>query len=99
MENARQWGRFIMEAMINSVCHNIAEEKEPGAALQKFEMYGKMLYRFNDPKFQALKLSLNQGTTPRRLSRPTIRSMNSRPIAIKAGAPWKSWLRSAAEKK
>ena len=61
LESARQWGRFLMDSMVNTVYHNIALEKDPAVALEKFEMYTKMHYRFDTPGFQALKTVRKSG--------------------------------------
>jgi hypothetical protein len=73
-ESARMWGRFLMDTMVNTVYHNIALEKDPAVALEKFEMYTKMHYRFDTPDFQALKAvrkSQNQTQVTVKSDRPT----------------------------
>jgi hypothetical protein len=52
---ARMWGRYIMDQLVSTVYHNISLEKDPMVALEKFEMYTGMHYRFDSPGFKALK--------------------------------------------
>jgi len=55
LENARQWGRFMMENMFKTVYHDLVRDQDPALALERFALIVRMLYRFNDPKFEALK--------------------------------------------
>ena len=55
LEMAHQWGRFLMEDLVKRVYQNLIEEGDPMIALERFSLFRKQLFRFNDPNFRVIE--------------------------------------------
>ena len=55
LDVARAWGRFLIEDIIKNVYQTLVDEKDPKISLERFVMFRKQLFRFNDPNFQAIE--------------------------------------------
>lgn len=57
LENARIWGRFAIDDMVKRIYQNLIEEQDPMLTLERFTLFRKQLFRFQDPNFQPMEFS------------------------------------------
>lgn len=58
LNNARIWGRFIIEDITKNIYRGLMEDMDPFSGIKKFAIMRKQLFKFDTPEFEAIKIEI-----------------------------------------
>jgi len=56
LEVARQWGKFVVQDIINRFYPNLVQEKDIAAALEKFKLIRQQWFQFDNPDVRPIEV-------------------------------------------
>jgi len=56
-ENAKLWGRFVIDDTIKRYYHNLSDAQDPMVGIERFRLFRKQWFKFDDPNFEAIEIT------------------------------------------